>query len=94
MQLFHYEHLAPDFTTRDVVILKYGLSAEETGKLEKYLVDQYMNNKVPTKTDVKAKLAEIQGLPKDSVPMKKVIDILKGYQADGIMNKMIKKILK
>ncbi|MDA7028217.1 hypothetical protein PJ311_16740 [Bacillus sp. CLL-7-23] len=50
-----------------------------------------MNNKVPTKTDVKAKLAEIQGIPEDSLPMKKVIDILKGYQADGIMNERLKK---
>ncbi|MED2945444.1 hypothetical protein P4284_23100 [Bacillus swezeyi] len=89
-----YEHVAPDFTTRDFAILKYGLSSEESGKLEKYLVDHHVQNKAPTKEKVRSKLAEIQDLPEDSIPMKKVEDLLKGYQADGIMDKMIKKILK
>ena len=89
-----YEHLAPDFTTRDFVILKYGLTSEESGKLEKYLIDHHIQSKAPTKEDVRSKLAEIQDLPTDSVPMDKVEDILKGYQADGIMDKMIKKVLK
>ncbi|MCI4129546.1 hypothetical protein [Bacillus haynesii] len=89
-----YEHLAPDFTTKDFVILKYGLSAEESNKLEKYLIDHHIQNKAPTKEEVRLKLAEIQELPTDSVLMDKVEDILKGYQADGIMDKMIKKVLK
>ncbi|MFZ8009162.1 hypothetical protein ACO1D0_24325 [Bacillus licheniformis] len=55
-----YEHLAPDFTTRDFAILKYGLTSEESGKLEKYLIDHHIQNKAPTKEEVRSKLAEIE----------------------------------
>ncbi|WP_335871275.1 hypothetical protein [Bacillus sp. 2205SS5-2] len=89
-----YEHLAPGFKTRDFVILKYGLSSLESDKLEKFLIDQQIQKKIPTKKDIQVKLAEIQDLPLESIPLDKVEEIIQGYSSDGIMNKMLEKVLK
>lgn len=89
-----YNHLAPDFKTKDFVLLKYGLSSAESDKLERFLVEQQIQKKVPTKNDVRVKLAEIQDLPVESIPLAKVEEILQGYSSDEIMTKMLEKVLK
>lgn len=38
-----YEHVDPEFKSRDFVLLKHGLNAEETKLLDKYLINIHLS---------------------------------------------------
>ncbi|MEC1359254.1 hypothetical protein P9D53_13295 [Bacillus haynesii] len=87
-----HEHLAPDFKTRDLVLLKHGFTEEQISQFDKYLLDVAMNKSKPSKEDFRAKLAEIKGIP--HFTNEATEEILSGYKSDGIHAKIINNALK
>ncbi|MDQ0163182.1 hypothetical protein [Aeribacillus alveayuensis] len=87
-----HEHLAPEFKTRDLVLLKYGFTEKEISELDRYFMEIFMNKLKPTKKEFRKKLAEIKGVPELTAEVVK--DVLEGYKADGLHTNTINKILK
>ncbi|MBM7644950.1 hypothetical protein JOD45_001159 [Scopulibacillus daqui] len=88
-----YEHVDPHFRTRDSVLLKYGYTSEQKNQLDRYLIHIQLTKKIPTKGEFREKVAEIKGLPVDSIPMPHVEEVLLGYYSDGMYENNIAKIL-
>ncbi|BCU51341.1 hypothetical protein ACUW9N_001331 [Staphylococcus auricularis] len=82
------EELAPDLKSRDLMLLRYGFSNDETEQLDKYLLNLTLNKEKITYRQLKAKMCEIRDLPE--IPMKTVKDIYEGYRASKVIGNIIK----
>lgn len=51
-----HEHLAPEFKTRDFVLLKYGFTAKEISELDRYFMELSKNKLKPTKKEFQKNL--------------------------------------
>ena len=86
------EELAPNLKTRDLVLLRYGLTVDEIKKLDNYLFNLMMDECDLTKKDFKEKLCQIREVPE--LPDRQVDDILEGYKNSGLYIELIDNILK
>lgn len=89
-----YEHVDYEFRTRDFVFLKHGFNAEETDRIDKYLVNIHLLKEYPTMNEFQKKIAEIKELPEYAINRTKAKDILLGYKSDGMYSSVITNILK
>ncbi|KXZ16576.1 hypothetical protein AXI59_01400 [Bacillus nakamurai] len=87
-----HDHLAPDFRTRDLALLKHGFTEQEISDLDGFFAEIMIKKLKPSKDDFRKKLAEIKGIP--SLTDQVLEDILLGYKADDLHTKIIEKVLK
>ncbi|WP_114150685.1 hypothetical protein ACCO40_06600 [Bacillus spizizenii] len=87
-----HDHLAPDFRTRDLALLKHGFTEKEISDLDAYFAEIMIKKLKPSKDDFSKKLAEIKGIP--SLTDQVLEDVLLGYKADEIHTKIIENVLK
>lgn len=87
-----HDHLAPDFRTRDLALLKHGFTEKEISDLDAYFAEIMIKKLKPSRDDFRKKLAEIKGIP--SLTDQVLEDVLLGYKADEIHTNIIENVLK
>lgn len=86
------EHLAPEFRSRDFVLLKYSFTQKQVLELDDYFMQITMEKSKVSKEDFRKKLAEIRGLP--HLTKEVAEDVLLSYKADDLHTKVVNNILK
>ncbi|WP_053215885.1 hypothetical protein [Bacillus altitudinis] len=87
-----HDHLAPEFRTRDLTLLKYSFTQKQILELEDYFMQITMEKSKVSKEDFRKKLAEIKGLP--HLTKEVAEEVLLSYKSDGLHTKVINNILK
>ncbi|MEK5299320.1 MULTISPECIES: hypothetical protein [Bacillus] len=87
-----HEHLAPEFRSRDLVLLKYSFTQKQVLELDDYFMQITMEKSKVSKEDFRKKLAEIRGLP--HLTKEVAEDVLLSYKADDLHTKVVNNILK
>lgn len=86
------EHLAPEFRSRDLVLLKYSFTQKQVLELDDYFMQITMEKSKVSKEEFREKLAEIRGLP--HLTKEVAEDVLLSYKADDLHTKVVNNILK
>lgn len=86
------EHLAPEFRSRDLVLLKYSFTQKQVLDLDDYFMKITMEKSKVSTEDFRKKLAEIRGLP--HLTKEVAEDVLLSYKADDLHTKVVNNILK
>lgn len=87
-----HDHLAPEFRTRDLALLKYSFTEKQISELDDYFMKITIEKSKVSKEDFRKKLAEIKGLP--HLTKEVAEDVLLSYKADDLHTKVINNILK
>lgn len=86
------EHLAPEFRSRDFVLLKYSFTQKQASELDDYFMQITIEKSKVSKEDFRKKLAEIKGLP--HLTKEVAEEVLLSYKSDGLHTKIVNNILK
>jgi len=86
------ETLAPDLKTRDLMLLRYGYTVNETRELDCYFYELFQSKTSVSFEDYHQKVCKIRGLP--HISKIQTEDILIGYKASGLYTQLMSEILR